>query len=92
MLDPGRLQASGFSVREVIEALSRSNRNAGGGYIEHAREQIVIGTTGLIRSLDDLRSVVVDFATPQGVPVTIAHIGEARFDPKLRRGAATMDG
>ncbi|MBL9042777.1 MAG: efflux RND transporter permease subunit [Myxococcales bacterium] len=91
VLDAGRLQASGLSVREVVDALSRSNRNAGGGYIEHAREQIVIGTTGLIHSLEDLRTVVVG-ATPQGVPITIAHIGEARFGPKLRRGAATMDG
>lgn len=91
VLDPGRLQASGLSVREVVDALSRSNRNAGGGYIEHAREQIVIGTTGLIHSLEDLKSVVVG-TTPQGVPITVAHIGEARFGPKLRRGAATMDG
>ncbi len=91
VLDAGRLQASGFSVREVVEALARSNRNAGGGYIEHAREQIVIGTTGLIRSLEDLRTVVIG-ATPQGVPITIAHLGEVRFGPKLRRGAATMDG
>lgn len=91
VLDPSRLQATGLSVREVVEALSRSNRNAGGGYIEHAREQIVIGTTGLIHSLEDLRSVVIG-ATPQGVPITISNIGEARFGAKLRRGAATMDG
>ncbi len=91
VLDPSRLQASGLSVREVMEALQRSNRNAGGGYIEHAGEQIVIGTKGLIRSLEDLKTVVVG-ATPQGTSITIAHLGEARFGPKLRRGAATMDG
>lgn len=91
VLDPGRLQATGLSVREVIDALSRSNRTVGGGYIEHAREQIVIGTDGLIHSLDDLRSAVVG-ATPQGIPITIADVGEARFGPRLRRGAATMDG
>ena len=91
VIDPRRLQAAGLSVGEVIHALERSNANAGGGYIEHDREQIVIGTVGLVTSLDDLGSVVVG-ATPQGVPITVANIGEVRFGPRLRRGAASMDG
>jgi cobalt-zinc-cadmium resistance protein CzcA len=91
VVDPKRLQASGLSVGEVIHALESANANAGGGYIEHNREQIVIGTVGLVASLDDLKSVVVG-ATPQGVPITVANIGEVRFGPRLRRGAATMDG
>src|SRR6185436_13112003 len=86
-----RLQAAGMSVGEVIHALERSNANAGGGYLEHNREQVVIGTVGLVTSLDDLKSVVVG-ATAQGVPITIANVGDVRFGPRLRRGAATMDG
>ncbi|HET9932828.1 MAG TPA: efflux RND transporter permease subunit, partial [Polyangiaceae bacterium] len=91
VLDPKRLQAAGVSVAQVIEALERSNANAGGGYIEHAREQFVIGTAGLVRSLDDLRSVVIG-ATTEGVPITVATVGDVRFGPRLRRGAASMDG
>jgi cobalt-zinc-cadmium resistance protein CzcA len=91
VIDPRRLQAAGLSVGEVIRALERSNANAGGGYIEHNREQVVIGTVGLVTSLDDLNSVVVG-ATPQGVAITVGNIGDVRFGPRLRRGAATMDG
>jgi cobalt-zinc-cadmium resistance protein CzcA len=91
VVDPKRLQAMGLSIGEVIHALERANANAGGGYVEHNREQIVIGTVGLVASLDDLKSVVVG-ATPQGVPITVANIGDVRFGPRLRRGAATMDG
>ncbi|MEP6652777.1 MAG: CusA/CzcA family heavy metal efflux RND transporter [Myxococcales bacterium] len=91
VVDPKRLQAAGLSVGEVIHALERTNANAGGGYIEHNREQIVIGTVGLVTSLDDLKSVVVG-ATAQGVPITVANIGDVRFGPRLRRGAASMDG
>ena len=91
VIDPKRLQAAGLSVEDVIHALERTNANAGGGYVEHNREQIVIGTVGLVTSLDDLKSVVVG-ATPQGVPITIATIGDVQFGPRLRRGAATMDG
>ena len=68
----------GLSVEEVVRALERTNANAGGGYIEHNREQLVIGTDGLVTSLDDLKTVVVG-ATPQGVPITVANVGDVRF-------------
>jgi len=91
VLDPARLQASGLSVAQVADALSKSNANAGGGYIEKNREHFVIGTDGLVKSVDDLRRVVIG-ATPQGVPITVATVGDVRLGPRLRRGAATKDG
>lgn len=91
VLDPKRLQASGVSVAQVVEALQKANANAGGGYIEHNREHIVVGTQGLVRDLDDLQRVVIG-ATPQGVPITIATVGDVQFGPRLRRGAASKDG
>lgn len=90
VVDPQRLQASGLSLREIAEALSKSSANAGGGYIERNREQLVIGTEGLVRDAKDLESVVVG-ATAQGVPITIANVADVRLGPALRRGAASMD-
>ena len=43
VLDPKRLLATGISVAQVIDALGRSNAYAGGGYIEHDQEQILVG-------------------------------------------------
>jgi cobalt-zinc-cadmium resistance protein CzcA len=91
VIDPARLQASGLSVAQVAEAVQKSNANAGGGYIEHNREHFVIGAEGLVESLDDLRRVVIG-ATPQGVPITVATVGDVRLGPRLRRGAATQNG
>ncbi|HTU61252.1 MAG TPA: efflux RND transporter permease subunit, partial [Polyangiales bacterium] len=91
LLDPKRLQAAGISVAQVVDALEKSNANAGGGYIEHNREHFVIGTDGLVKNLADLRSVVIG-ATPQGVPITIATVGDVAFGARLRRGAASKDG
>ena len=91
VIDPQRLQATGLSVREVIEAIEQSSGNAGGGYLERNREQYVIGTRGLVRSLEDLQTVVIG-ATKDGVPITVAQIGEVRFGAKLRRSAASMNG
>ena len=91
VIDPARLQAAGVSVAQVIAALEKSNANAGGGYIQHNREQFVIGTDGLVKNVDDLRKVVIT-ATPQGVPITISTVGDVQFGPRLRRGAATKNG
>ena len=91
VLDPKRLLAAGISVAQVIDAMKKSNANAGGGYIEHDQEHFVIGSEGLVKNPDDVRSIVIG-ATPQGVPITVATVGDVRFGPRLRRGAATRDG
>lgn len=90
-LDPRRLQAFGISAAEVIEALEKSNANAGGGYIEHNREHFVIGSDGLVKDIEDLRRVVIG-ATGDGVPVTVENVGEVRLGARLRKGAASQDG
>jgi cobalt-zinc-cadmium resistance protein CzcA len=91
LLDPAALQSVGLSISDVVEALRRSNANAGGGYIERDREHFVIGTDGLVKDLGDLREVVLG-ATPQGAPITIDSIAQVGFSPRLRRGAVSMDG
>ena len=91
VLDPNRLQAADVSVLQVTNALEKANANAGGGYLEYNQEHVVIGTNGQVKSLEDLRHVVIG-ATPQGVPITINTVGDVRFGARMRRGAATKDG
>ena len=91
-LDPRRLQASGISVSDVVTAIEQANGNAGGGYLEHGREQLVVGSIGLIRSLEDLRTVVVG-TSGDGVPITIGRVASrVEMGSALRRGAASIDG
>jgi cobalt-zinc-cadmium resistance protein CzcA len=91
VLDPDRLRAAGLSTRQVVDAIEAANANAGGGYIERDREHFVIGTEGLVTSREDLEAVVLG-ATPQGAPITVGSLGEVRFGPRMRRGAASIDG
>jgi cobalt-zinc-cadmium resistance protein CzcA len=90
-VDPGRLQAAGISITQVAQALETANANVGGGYIEKNREHMVIGTDGQLKSLDDIRAVVLG-TTPQGVPVTVASIGDVQLGGRLPRGSATKNG
>jgi cobalt-zinc-cadmium resistance protein CzcA len=90
-LDPARMAAVGVGLTEVFEALARNNANAGGGYIERNRVAILIRSEGLIGSLDDLRGIVVNGGSG-AAPVTVGSLGTVSTAPRLRRGAATMDG
>lgn len=91
-LDARRLQASGISVSDVVSAVQLANGNAGGGYLERGREQLVVGSIGLIQSIDDLRKVVVGSGA-DGAPITIGRVASrVGIGSALRRGSASIDG
>ena len=90
-LDPARMAAVGVGLQDVFEALARSNANAGGGYIERNREAVLIRSEGLVGSVDDIRNVVVA-GGPSAAPITVKSLGTVSVAPRLRRGAAAMDG
>src|SRR5439155_1504280 len=58
-VDPQQLQARGVTLRQVFEALGRSNANAGGNYIEHGEEQYVVRGLGTLAGAEDIEQVVV---------------------------------
>ncbi|MFO0739585.1 MAG: CusA/CzcA family heavy metal efflux RND transporter [Labilithrix sp.] len=91
IVDPNRLHGASLSVPDVVNALEKSNANVGGGYIEKNREQIVVGTDGQFKRLDDLKSVVLK-TSAEGPPLTIGAVADVQFGTRLRRGAATKDG
>ena len=91
VVDPARLVAHGLSLRDVFEAVERGTGNAGGGYIEHNREQYVIRGEGLVGSTADIESMVLK-AGREGTPVMVRHVAQVREGAMLRIGAATRDG
>ncbi|HEX4339325.1 MAG TPA: CusA/CzcA family heavy metal efflux RND transporter [Polyangiaceae bacterium] len=90
-LDPARLAAHGVSFGAVRDALERDNRLAGGGFIEHEKEQIVLRGDARFRGIEDVRSTVVR-TDPRGATVRVGHLGEVDTGPGLRQGAMTRDG
>ena len=89
-VDPRRLVASDVSLQDLFQALERNNRSTGGGAIVRGPEALLVRGEGLVQSLDDIRSIVV--ATHGNVPVYVHQLGEVRFAPMIRQGAATRDG
>ena len=88
--DPAKLLAHGLTFRNVFEALSKNNANAGGGYIEHFAEQYLIRATGLVGKLEDIENIVL--TSQDGVPLRIRDIATVGIGKELRTGAATVAG
>ena len=80
-----------LSLRQVFEALERNNAIAGGGYIEHQREQLLIRGEALATQVADLARIVVAHG-PGGVPIYISDLAEVKEASALRIGAATAMG
>ena len=84
-----RLKSYGLTMQHVFTALQRGNANAGGGYIEQGGQQYIIRGVGLLKSPDDIASVVV--AERNGVPILIRDVAEVNTGAVPRQGLVGMD-
>jgi cobalt-zinc-cadmium resistance protein CzcA len=91
VVDPTKLLSFKLSLRQVFEALERNNALAGGGFIEHEREQLLIRGEALATQVSDLNRIVVAHGTG-GVPIYVRDVAQVREGSALRIGAATAMG
>lgn len=91
VVDPSKLLAFKLSLAQIFDALRRNNAIAGGGYIEHQREQLLIRGEALATQVSDLARIVVAHGSG-GVPIYIADVAEVKEGSALRIGAATAMG
>lgn len=91
-LDPSRLLAYRLSTADVITAVERNNRNAGGWYQDRGAEQLVIRGVGWMRpGADGLTDVAnVPVKTEDGRIVRVRDVGEVSFGGEIRQGATSI--
>ncbi|MGD8380028.1 MAG: efflux RND transporter permease subunit, partial [Gammaproteobacteria bacterium] len=88
--DNTRLAARGISLLALRDALASNNRNDGAGRMNDGEEALLVRAEGRIRTLDDLRQIVV--ADRHGTPVTVDDVATVRLGAVTRYGAVTEDG
>lgn len=89
-VDPAKLAGRNLDISQVLEALERGNQNAGGAYIVKGSEQQLIRGSGLVKSLDDIRNIVI--TAEKGVPVKVRDVAEVGYGAAVRQGAVTRNG
>ncbi|WP_027014277.1 efflux RND transporter permease subunit [Comamonas composti] len=88
-VDPEKLYALGLSLEDVNEALSKSNRNVGGGLMRRGEQSLIIRGIGLLRTPQEIRGVVV--AMRGSAPVTIGDVARVVQSHTPRQGSVGMD-
>lgn len=82
--DIRKLQSYNISLNELVEALSNANANAGGGNLRAGEQQYVVRGIGLIKTLQDVRNIVI--VSRNGLPVRVGDMARVEFGFAPRLG------
>ena len=88
--DNAKLNALDLTVDDLRTALEQNNRNDGAGRLNDGEEALLVRTEGSIRTLDDVRNIIVRPHLLE--PVQIADVAEVRTGAITRYGAVTQNG
>ncbi|MDP3687339.1 MAG: efflux RND transporter permease subunit, partial [Sulfurimicrobium sp.] len=90
VLDNAALQARGISQDQLQRALEINNRNDGAGRLGDGEEVLLVRAEGAIKTLDDVRAIVV--VAKDGMTVRVGDVATVRIGALTRYGAVTKDG
>jgi cobalt-zinc-cadmium resistance protein CzcA len=88
-LNPVQLQRYGIGLNDVVTAIGNNSSNAGGSRISRGEQGYVIRGIGMVRSLDDLGSIVV--TERKGVPILVRDLGKLTYSHQEREGILGKD-
>lgn len=80
----------GISVKEVEDALAFNNKNDGAGRIHEGEEAFLVRSEGSIKTLEDIRAIVLRNA--EGRIVRIGDVATVEIDKLTRNGVVTKNG
>jgi heavy metal efflux system protein len=90
LVDPIKMRYYKVTIKDIHEALSRNNANTSGGIMQHGPEVFLVRSLGLIRSLDDIRSIVLKEVG--NTPVFMRDVAEVKLGEEVRYGAVVKGG
>ena len=85
-----RMTARHISIDQLSESLQSNNRNDGAGRMNEGEEALIVRAEGRIKSLADVRSIVID--NHHGIPVTVGDVADIRIGSLTRYGAVSQNG
>ena len=89
-VDPDRLLEFDLTVDTIREAIRRNNVNVGGSVVASGAEEYIIRGVGVIRSEEDIRSIVLK--SQAGTPVLVRDVADVLSGHAVRQGASLKDG
>lgn len=89
LIDPDKLLKFGVTIHEVENALSLSNANATGGYLdEQGPNEFLVRALGRIESIDELQRVVIDYR--EGKSISLGQVARIVEGAQIKRGDSAI--
>src|ERR1700737_1013432 len=88
-VDPYRLRGHGLNLPPLLSALQAANQNVGANVLNIGEQSFNVRGIGLIRGVDDIRSVVASSKT--GTPVRVADVSDVAVGHAPRLGMVGQD-
>jgi HME family heavy-metal exporter len=85
-----QLSASGLSINDINQSLEQSNINTTGNFYNHFGTEILIRNLGRLRSIDELKNIVVGYKN--NTPVLLWQIADVQFGARFKRGDGSLNG
>lgn len=86
----GKMRNLSIRLEEILEALTKANKNVGGGYIQQTSEQFLVQGVGIFQSPLDIEQVPIKVLEDFRV-LRVKDVAEVKLGKQLRTGAATYD-
>ena len=85
-----KMRAVNVPLKDVMEAIERSNLNVGGKVIEENGMEFVVRGIGLVKSIADLENIVL--MEREGTPIYLRDIATIQIGGDFRRGSLDVNG
>ena len=86
-----KMRSLGLRLEDLLNAISKVNKNVGGGYIQQTSEQFLVQGVGIFKSVRDIEQVPIKLLE-NFKPLRVADIAKVTIGKPLRTGSATFNG
>lgn len=90
LASPEKMAAFGITLKQVTDAAEKSQVNTAGGFLEGANQEALIRNVGRSIAIEDIANTVIE--SRQGVPILLKDVAEVKFDKRVMRGDAGVNG
>ncbi len=90
LVSPDKLRQFRVTIEQVADALSKSNTNSTGGFLDVKSREYLIRNIARFNSLEELKNTTVVYR--DGTPIRLSDVAKVEFGPRVKRGEGSADG
>lgn len=88
---PQKMSQYGVHFSDIMDALEKNNKNAGGGFVQHGTNQYTVQAVGVLQSMDALKKIPVkNLQTLRAI--TLGEVADIHIQKAQAFGSASLNG